>query len=165
MVYTLCQSRDDAQVEFLAPRGAGVSLGKKATVILLLWDPSQAETLPAELKHLMKQKAQGTLVVGLLGGSQNARRILKKARPMMTAVKVGQIHLNDQGDLWSRDAHPVHKALEQLATTPQPSEAAWAGLLAQAAASFRCERRRDDRGPGFSSPRSTPAARWRPMPF
>ena len=134
VVHTITESRDDVAVQGVGPHGALLQLGDKESVILMLWEEASAEAIGARLKQLMKQPAQGRLVVGLIGGSDSARRILKRAKPMITQVKVGQVHIDDQGDVWTRNAPRMKKALARLSVTQAPSDSTWAELLEQSAA-------------------------------
>jgi membrane associated rhomboid family serine protease len=135
VVHTICESSEEAWVEFIHTQGASLRLGTKAGVVILVWDEALANTFPERLKTLMKQKVEGMLVVVLLGGSKEARRVLKRAKPMITEVKVGQVHLDDSGAVWTRDAKIIKKALANLKTGAHPSPATWANLLEQGTSS------------------------------
>lgn len=133
-VYAVVRDHEGARILNLGPRGAALELGQKTTLILFVWDRDSAGALAHHLREVMKQRFRGMLVVGLVGGTEDARRVLKKARPMLTQVQVGQVHLDDRGELWSRDAGPAAKALNGLATMPPPSPEEWARLVEKSAA-------------------------------
>jgi membrane associated rhomboid family serine protease len=123
----------DARIHSLGPRGAALELGKKATMFFLVWDEARAEVLAHNLGELMKQRVRGRLVVGLVGGGDEARRVLEEARPL-TQLKVGQVHIGDGGEVWSRDTGPAEQVLERFAQATPPSADQWARRVAQSAA-------------------------------
>lgn len=133
-VHSVVQHRADAKILSIGPGAAVLELGKEATLVLFTWDDARADDLARQLKHAMSQRATGTLVVGLVGGTKLARRILKRARPFVTQVKVGQVHIDDAGALWTRDAGPVKKALYNLGRPFSDEE--WARLLEEGTASM-----------------------------
>lgn len=133
-VYTAVQGHDEARILSLGPRGAAMGLGKKTTLVLFAWDQTSGAALAHQLREVMKQRFKGMLVVGLVGGTEHARRVLKKARPVLTQVKVGQIHVDDRGELWSRDAGAAEGALSGFGRTPAPSAQQWARLVEKSVA-------------------------------
>lgn len=135
VVHTVMRARDDARILHLGPDQAVLEVGKKATLTLYAWEDARAGEIAGRLKDVMSQSARGLLVVGLVGGGDAARRVLKKARPMLTQVKVGQAHIDDRGAVWTRKAGPVRKALADYERTPPPSDEAWARVVEESAAS------------------------------
>jgi len=134
VVHTITESGDDVAVQGVGPHAAFLQFGNKESVMLLIWDEASAEALGARLRQLMRQPAEGRLVIGLIGGSESARRILKRSKPMITQVKVGQVHIDDQGGVWTRNAPLMKKALTRLSVNQAPSDSTWAELLEQSAA-------------------------------
>lgn len=64
--------------------------------IFILWGPSAFEQVP-------NLGAIGDAEVLILGGSQDVRPRLKKARPMLTKGRVYLFHIDDGGDVWQSD--------------------------------------------------------------
>jgi len=118
---------DEVRLLYLKPDEAAMELGEAATLVLFTWEEARGDEFARHLKDLMKkQRVKGVLVVGLVGGTDRAWRALRKARPMLTQVKVGQVHIDDNGQIRSRNAGPVKKALADFERTSPPSEQEWA---------------------------------------
>jgi membrane associated rhomboid family serine protease len=134
-IYAVVEGYEGARILSLGPRGAAMELGTKATMILLVWDADNADLLAHNLGQVMKQRsARGRLVVGLVGGGEDARRVLEEARPTLTQIKIGQVHVSDGGKVWSRDVGAAGKALSHFVRTAGPSEDQWKRLVAKSAA-------------------------------
>ncbi len=147
-VYAVVQGYDGARVLSLGPRGAAIELGKRATVIFFIWNADTAGILAHNLGQVMAQPQRpggGRLVVGLVGGGEEARQMLEQARPQRTQLKIGQVHVSDRGELWSQDAGPVAKALSRWNQTSGPSAEQWARLVEESTAEIaeRTERTRE----------------------
>lgn len=133
-VWTLVQAHEVIKILALGPYGAVVKVGTKATLTLVVWEESGADELGRRLRILMKQHVRGVFVAGVVGGGDAAREVLKKAKPMLTNVKVGLVHVDETGRLWSKDAGVVQEALADIERTPYPSQGEWADLVERTAA-------------------------------
>ena len=151
VIHTLYGHQADLSFEKLSPESAELSLEGDTELLFLRWDESQVERLGLVLQllvlgassdplapavnlrkgfqQLLRPKPDPSVrrIVGLVGGSENARKALKLAGRGHPTV--GLIHIDDQSAIWSRKAKKVPEALSTLDTTPQPSEADWAKLL------------------------------------
>lgn len=137
VISAITQGHDNVKFLSLGREGAALELGKAATILLFQWDEARSDEFGPHLKHLMaNQKAKGSLVLGLVGGDDGAWQVLRKAKPMMTQVKVGQIHIDDNGKIQSKNAEPVVKALAGFEQTPHPTEEEWVRLLEENAKSI-----------------------------
>ncbi|MEM7588416.1 MAG: rhomboid family intramembrane serine protease, partial [Acidobacteriota bacterium] len=132
-IWTVVQHQE--QVIFLeqGPGHAVLRLKDKTTLILGAWDPARQQDVLEGLKRVMRDHRGTPLVVGLVGGDLQVWEALKQARPVMTRVKVGQCHIDKDGQLRSRDAGVVKRALEGFVQTLAPSAERWAQLQQQAA--------------------------------
>ncbi len=133
VIFAVVGSHDQVKILRLRPNAVVMELGKKTTFALAAWDEARGDELASQLKSVIQQYTTGPLVVGLAGGTDRARRLLKKARPLITEVRVGQVHVDDGGDVWTRDADLVQRALSDFQRTPPLSEQEWARFLEKSA--------------------------------
>ncbi len=129
VISAVVDGHDEVKFLGLGPDAVVMELGKETTLLLACWDEARGDDLRRHLKGVIEQHAGGTLVVGFVGGTDRARRVLKKARPVFTKGKVGQVHIDDGGQLWTRDTDLVKRVLSDFQRTPPPSEDEWARIL------------------------------------
>lgn len=132
-IYASVTAKGNVRLVDLQPQGAILRAGKKTTLLWLPWNEQRAEDLAAHLQSIMTSHSGGPLVVGLAGGSEQARELLEKARPFKTQAKVGQLHVADDGTVWSRDANGIQGVLNHLEDLPTPSQGAWEAMIEESA--------------------------------
>lgn len=133
VVWTLVRSSEQVQVLALSLSGAIAKVGRKVDLVLLNWEALGADETGRRLRQVIQQ-ARRPLVAGIVGGGDGAREVLKGAKPRFTHSRVGLVHVDQTGRLWSLDARSVRKALEDLERTPYPAQREWADFLARTAA-------------------------------
>lgn len=131
VIHTLAEGRDDVEVRSMSSRAATLRIGGKTTLRLVVWDETRRDEITSLLQHLMKRHAEGPLVVGLVGGPRSVRKVLKKAKPMLTMGRTGLLHVGDDAGCWIKDARAVKKRLPKGGRIPPLSDDAWQRLLAE----------------------------------
>lgn len=121
------------EASFTVKRG----LGAVALVVLTL-DAGQPERTRARLGELIKLwSPRQPLDLVLVGGDASARRLLRSARPLFTANRVGLCHVNDRLEAWSQRTTVAHKLLHPAARTiaaAEPDPERWRELARRSAA-------------------------------
>jgi membrane associated rhomboid family serine protease len=132
---------DKLEIAEISPEAASFvmkrAMGPVAVVILRL-DAEDPERTRARLEQLIRLHApHHALDLVLVGGDAGTqRRVLKKARPMMTRNRVGLYHVSNELEAWAHETTVVRKLLhpfEKTIAEVEPDPETWRQLAERSA--------------------------------
>ncbi len=98
--------------------------------------PESVTAMQGQLKALMKAAKTMPLDIVLVGGDEEAKRLLQKSRPLYTPRRIGLLHIGNGGRTWSQGptvAGALLLPFEAKSSGVQSDPSAWALLLQRTA--------------------------------